>query len=86
MVEAIFEGVGVKPREHEEGEFTKLIEQYTSQVPSSFYLGLAFGAVGLSLLCRMTKRDRDSLFVGQWVAPFMLLGLYNKMVKLQGSD
>jgi len=86
MTEAIFEGVGVRPREHEEGEFTKLIEQYTSQVPSGFYLSMAFGAVGLSLLLRMSNRDRDSLFIGQWVAPFMLMGLYNKLVKLHGSD
>ena len=25
-------------------------------------------------------------FVGQWVSPFLLLGVYNKMVKLAGSD
>lgn len=31
--------------------------------------------------------DRDrSLFVGQWAAPFLLLGLYNKIVKLEGSE
>jgi len=24
--------------------------------------------------------------VGQWVAPFLLLGIYNKMVKQHGSD
>ena len=27
-----------------------------------------------------------SLFVGQWVAPFLLLGVYNKIVKVAGSD
>jgi len=26
------------------------------------------------------------LFVGQWAAPFLLLGIYNKMVKQHGSD
>jgi len=24
--------------------------------------------------------------VGQWAAPFLLLGIYNKMVKQHGSD
>ena len=27
-----------------------------------------------------------ALYVGQWVAPFLLLGIYNKMVKQHGSD
>jgi hypothetical protein len=27
-----------------------------------------------------------ALFVGQWAAPFLLLGIYNKMVKQHGSD
>jgi hypothetical protein len=86
MTQAVFEGVGVRPREHEEGQITKMIEQYTSQVPSGFYLTLAFGSMGLSLLCRLNRRDRDALFVGQWVTAFLMMGLYNKLVKLQGSD
>ena len=86
MSQAVFEGIGVRPREHEEGQFTKMIEQYTSQVPSGFYLGLAIGSIGLSLLLKMKEKDRDALFVGQWVAPFLMMGLYNKLVKLQGSD
>ena len=31
-------------------------------------------------------RKDASLFVGQWVAPFLLFGVYNKLVKLAGSD
>ncbi len=27
-----------------------------------------------------------SRFVGQWVSPFLLLGVYNKLVKIAGSD
>ena len=27
-----------------------------------------------------------ALFVGQWAAPFLILGNYNKMVKQHGSD
>jgi hypothetical protein len=27
-----------------------------------------------------------ALFIGQWAAPFLILGLYNKMVKQHGSD
>jgi hypothetical protein len=86
MTEAVFEGIGVRPREHEEGEITKLLEQYTSQFPSGFYLSLALGSMALSLYLRMRKREHDALFVGQWAPAFLLIGMYNKMVKLQGSD
>jgi len=35
---------------------------------------------------KSTGKDHQSLFVGQWVAPFLILGLYNKLVKVAGSD
>jgi hypothetical protein len=31
-------------------------------------------------------KDKNALFVGQWAAPFLLLGIYNKIVKVEGSD
>jgi hypothetical protein len=31
------------------------------------------------------KRE-DGLFIGQWVAPFLLFGVYNKLVKIAGCD
>jgi hypothetical protein len=31
-------------------------------------------------------RKHDALFVGQWAAPFLLLGIYNKLVKVAGHD
>ena len=31
-------------------------------------------------------RDKDALFVGQWAPTFLILGLYNKLVKVAGSD
>jgi hypothetical protein len=37
-----------------EGEFTKAIEEYTASIPSSAYLAVAVGAMGLSLLCQVT--------------------------------
>jgi hypothetical protein len=35
---------------------------------------------------KISGRKNDALFVGQWVAPFLLLGVYNKLVKVAGSD
>jgi hypothetical protein len=34
----------------------------------------------------MAGKKHETLFVGQWVAPFLILGIYNKMVKQHGSD
>jgi hypothetical protein len=32
------------------------------------------------------ERKQWSLFLGQWAAPLLLFGLYNKVVKVAGSD
>jgi len=69
-----------------EDQVTAAIESYTSQVPSSAYLALAIAAIAGSVTCKLVKKDHAALFVGQWVAPFLILGLYNKMVKQHGSD
>ncbi len=39
-----------------------------------------------SLTLRLMGKDHVSLFVGQWAPTFLILGLYNKMVKQLGSD
>ena len=40
----------------------------------------------LSLIAKLQGKNHNALFFGQWAAPFLLLGIYNKMVKLHGSD
>ena len=70
----------------QEDQITASIEKCTSQVPSSAYLALALASMGVSLGLSAAKKAHASLFVGQWAAPFLLLGIYNKMVKLHGSD
>jgi D-serine dehydratase len=72
--------------EAKEDQVTAAIEKYTSQVPSSAYLGLAIASIAASITFQVAKKEHLSLFVGQWVAPFLLLGIYNKMVKQHGSD
>lgn len=39
---------------------------------------------GASLTLKAMDEKHTSLFVGQWAAPFLLLGIYNKPVKLEG--
>ena len=86
VARATFEGMKVAPHEHEEGTITKAIEHYTSQVPSGVYLSLAIGSIGVSAVLRLAGRKDDAQFVGHWVPTILLLGLYNKIVKLHGSD
>jgi hypothetical protein len=62
------------------------IEAKTSQVPSSVFLGLAIGSIALSAALKIMGKNNWALFVGQWPAPFLILGTYNKMVKQHGSD
>jgi hypothetical protein len=70
----------------QEDRFTGSIESQTSQVPSSLFLGLAIGSMALSAVFKIMGKDDWALFVGQWPAPFLIMGNYNKMVKQHGSD
>ena len=76
-------GLMNQPRE---GEVAKQIERTTSKLPSDTFLWAAMGAVGASLLMRTVNKKQASLFLGQWVSPLLLFGVYNKLVKLGGSD
>ena len=76
----------VTPGEAQEDQLTAAIENVTAKIPSSAYLGAALASMAISVGFKIAKRDHEALFVGQWAAPFLLLGIYNKMVKQHGSD
>lgn len=69
-----------------EGKVTKAIEKQTAKVPSVVYLAAALASMAGSLTLKLMGRKSTALFVGQWAAPFLLLGLYNKIVKTEGHD
>jgi CBS domain-containing protein len=69
-----------------EDPFTKELESYTAAIPSSAYLAVALGAMGLSLLCEVNGRGKWGNFIAQWTPTWLILGLYNKLVKLEGDD
>lgn len=75
-----------KAEEHSEGVVARTIEDQTAKLPSDLFLWAALGSIGVSAVLELTGRRQESLFVGQWVAPFLLLGVYNKLVKIAGSD
>jgi len=69
-----------------EDQFTKSVEESTAAIPSSAYLGIAVGAMALSLICQMTGRGKWGNFIAQWVPTWLIIGVYNKLVKLEGHD
>jgi hypothetical protein len=76
----------VRAGEIPEGQTTAMMESYSAKLPTSFFLGAAAASILGSLLLKTNGKDHHALFIGQWAAPFLLLGIYNKMVKQHGSD
>jgi hypothetical protein len=74
------------PGEAQEDQITASIEKFTAQIPSSVYLAAALASMGVSLAFKAKRDTHNALFIGQWAAPFLILGLYNKLVKQHGSD
>jgi len=75
-----------EPAQQTEGTVARTIEQQTAKLPSDLFLWAALGSIGVSATLQIAGKQKASLFVGQWVAPFLLLGVYNKIVKVAGSD
>jgi hypothetical protein len=75
-----------KHSDYQEGPVAKAIENKTAKLPSDLFLWAALGSMGISLSLKLMGKKDESLFVGQWAAPLLLLGVYNKLVKLEGHD
>lgn len=72
--------------EKREGKVAKTIEEQTAKLPSDAFLWAAVGCMTASLTLKLLKQDQMALFIGQWVPSFLLFGIYNKIVKVQGHD
>ena len=71
---------------HGEGSVAKAIEQQTAKLPSDWFLWAALGSIATSLTLHVSGNRHASTVVGQWAPTFLILGLYNKLVKQLGSD
>jgi hypothetical protein len=67
-------------------KLTKSLKEYTASMPFSAYLGVAAGAMILSLVCEFTGRNKWANFLAQWVPFCLIIGVYNKLVKLEAYD
>jgi hypothetical protein len=69
-----------------EGEMTKRIEQQTAKIPSIGFLGLAVGSmVASAALAFFAQKKELATFVGLWAPSLLLIGVYNKLVKLEAE-
>jgi len=73
-------------QDHSEGTVARTIEEQTAKLPSDTFLWAAVGSILTSMTLQFTGKQHASLFVGQWAPTFLMLGLYNKMVKQLGHD
>lgn len=72
--------------EYEEGRLTRMIEHQTSRAPSSAWLVAAGGSIAAAMALKIAGRTDDANFVGQWAPTFLMIGVYNKLVKVLGSE
>jgi hypothetical protein len=69
-----------------EGKLATKIESETAKIPSDVFLWAAIGSMAVSMSLHIAGKKHKSLFFGQWAAPFLLFGIYNKLVKQHGHD
>jgi hypothetical protein len=73
-------------KQYHESRTAKVMEKTTAKVPSDLFLYAAAGSIIGSAYLQIKGNKERSLFVGQWAPTFLVLGMYNKMVKLLGSE
>ncbi|RYZ33317.1 MAG: hypothetical protein EOP49_36070, partial [Sphingobacteriales bacterium] len=64
-------------KDKREGPVARTIEEQTSKLPSDLFLWAAGASMIASLTLKIMGKKHSALFVGQWAAPFLLLGVYN---------
>lgn len=75
-----------KNTDHREGSVARTIEEQTAKLPSDLFLWIGLGAMAVSLGFQIAGRQKVSNFIGHWPANILLMGIYNKLVKLEGHD
>ena len=70
----------------QEGELTRQVETQTAKIQSINWLALAVGSMGLSFFTAVIFGRRAlGNFFGLWVPSLLLIGVYNKLVKMESN-
>ncbi len=82
-------GSNFEEQDQKEGAVARTLESVTAKLPSDVWLWASVGSMLVSLglqLSGQKKNKQASNFIGQWAPTFLILGLYNKLVKVAGHD
>lgn len=71
---------------HREGKVARTIEQQTAKFPSDIFLWAGLGLLAAGGIMQLTRAKKAGIYLSDWAAPILIMGLYNKLVKLEGSD
>src|SRR4051812_39564555 len=90
---------GDEAEQFREGPVARQIERRTAKMPSDIFLWAAGAAIVGSITFQLLGVGRGirselavpykaplATFIGMWVPSLLLLGVYNKIVKVAGSD
>jgi hypothetical protein len=81
---ADYRSVPIARAEHAEDVITRTIEQQSAKIPSNLFLFAALTSMGASLALELAGKSRASRFVGMWPPSLLMMGIYNKLVKVAG--
>lgn len=70
----------------QEGTMTRKVEEVTASIPSFTWMAVAGVSMAGAIALKLAGKHNTANFVGQWVPTFLLIGLYNKIVKVAGSE
>jgi hypothetical protein len=79
----------LESEEQKQGPVARAIEATTSRLPSDVWLWASAASMAVSLGLQLSgnrKTKHVSNFVAQWAPTLLILGLYNKLVKVGGHD
>ena len=85
-LEAVKQTASAEAGSHAEGALARTIESQTARLPSDVFLWGALGSIAAALALRIMGNRETSQFVGQWAPTLLILGVYNKLVKVAGHD
>jgi hypothetical protein len=75
--------------EQREGPVARTLEAQTSKLPSDLWLWASIASMAASFGLQLSSNKKTkavSNFIGQWAPTLLILGLYNKLVKVAGHD
>jgi hypothetical protein len=80
-----FHDVEVNGQDIREGRATRELETKTAQIPSVGFLAMAVGSMAVSATLMLMGRKQAANFVGQWAPSLLIIGVYNKLVKIESE-